>query len=43
VVYVASLRLEMGGTMGLMERAEISGGVVCTWGGLKRVYGVSGG
>ncbi len=37
------LRLEMGGTVKLMERAEISGGGVCTWGGLERVYGVSGG
>jgi hypothetical protein len=42
VVKAASLRLEMVGTVGLMERAELSGGGVCMWVRLEREYGVSG-
>jgi hypothetical protein len=42
VVKEASLRLEMRGTVGLMDRAEIIGEGVGTWGGLERVYGVWG-
>jgi hypothetical protein len=43
VVKEASLMLEMGGTVGLMERAEMSGEGVGTWGWWERVYRVSGG
>ncbi len=35
MVNTASLRLEMGGTVGLIERAEIGGKGACTWGGLS--------
>jgi hypothetical protein len=42
VVKVASLRLEMGGTVGLMKRAEISGDGGCTWGGYQVVERVDG-
>jgi hypothetical protein len=37
VVKVASLRLEMGETVGLKERAELNGRGVCMWVRLKRV------
>ncbi len=39
----ACLRLEMGGTVGLTEKAELRGEGVCMWVWLERVQRVLGG